>query len=59
LKEIAEKANLDRLDLTSKSFYKVKGEGFNFETQTGEPYMYYTTGVACSEVEIIPSQAFF
>ena len=52
MKEIATKANFDRVDLTGQSYYKVNVNGFNFDTQSGEPYHYYTTGVACSEVEI-------
>jgi xanthine dehydrogenase/oxidase len=50
--EAAEAAFQDRMDMTTRGFYKDPGEGFSFDTMKGVPYMYYEFGAAASQVEI-------
>ncbi|XP_071858957.1 xanthine dehydrogenase rosy isoform X1 [Bombus fervidus] len=45
-------AYLKRISLSATGFYKTPGIGYSFETNTGNPFNYFTYGVACSEVEI-------
>lgn len=45
-------AYLDRISLSATGFYKTPGIGYDFTTNTGNPFNYFTYGVACSEVEI-------
>lgn len=42
----------ERISLSATGFYKTPDEGYSFETNTGSPYTYYTSGAGCSEVEI-------
>ncbi|MGD0463404.1 MAG: xanthine dehydrogenase molybdopterin binding subunit [Tepidisphaeraceae bacterium] len=41
-----------RLSLGERGFYATPGVDFNRETGTGTPFLYFTNGVACSEVLI-------
>ncbi|KAK9295186.1 hypothetical protein QLX08_010430 [Tetragonisca angustula] len=45
-------AYLERISLSATGFYKTPDIGYSFETNTGNPFNYFTYGVACSEVEI-------
>ncbi|KAL4716403.1 hypothetical protein ACJJTC_006765 [Scirpophaga incertulas] len=45
-------AYLDRVSLSATGFHATPGIGYNFKTNTGKPFNYFTYGVACSEVEI-------
>lgn len=45
-------AHLDRVNLSSTGYYKTPEIGFNWEKLEGNPFAYFTYGVACSEVEI-------
>ncbi|CAB1330519.1 unnamed protein product [Coregonus sp. 'balchen'] len=45
-------AYFDRVSLSANGFYKTPDLGYDFETNTGRPFNYFTYGVACSEVEI-------
>ncbi|XP_053996533.1 xanthine dehydrogenase [Hylaeus anthracinus] len=42
----------ERISLSSTGFYKTPDIGYSFETNSGNPFNYFTYGVACSEVEI-------
>ncbi|KAI5125185.1 xanthine dehydrogenase/oxidase isoform X1 [Manis pentadactyla] len=42
----------DAVSLSATGFYKTPNLGYNFETNSGNPFHYFTYGVACSEVEI-------
>nr|XP_031845832.1 xanthine dehydrogenase isoform X2 [Nomia melanderi]XP_031845840.1 xanthine dehydrogenase isoform X2 [Nomia melanderi] len=45
-------AYLERISLSSTGFYKTPDIGYSFETNSGNPFNYFTYGAACSEVEI-------
>ncbi|XP_078351392.1 xanthine dehydrogenase/oxidase-like [Oculina patagonica] len=45
-------AYFDRVNLSANGFYKVPDVGYDWETNTGQPYSYFSYGAACSEVEI-------
>ncbi|KAA0202623.1 hypothetical protein HAZT_HAZT007513 [Hyalella azteca] len=46
-------AYLDRVQLSATGFYATPGvSGFNFDTQEGTPFSYFSFGAAVSEVEI-------
>ncbi|XP_045405291.1 xanthine dehydrogenase/oxidase isoform X1 [Lemur catta] len=45
-------AYLDAVSLSATGFYKTPNIGYSFETNSGNPFHYFTYGVACSEVEI-------
>ncbi|XP_066122938.1 xanthine dehydrogenase/oxidase isoform X2 [Saccopteryx bilineata] len=45
-------AYLDAVSLSATGFYKTPNLGYSFETNSGNPFHYFTYGVACSEVEI-------
>lgn len=45
-------AYFERISLSATGFYKTPDIGYSFETNTGNPFNYFTYGVACSEVEI-------
>ncbi|XP_034034746.1 xanthine dehydrogenase/oxidase [Thalassophryne amazonica] len=45
-------AYFDRVSLSASGFYKTPDIGYDFETNSGRPFHYFTYGVACSEVEI-------
>ncbi|XP_071457326.1 xanthine dehydrogenase/oxidase [Marmota flaviventris] len=42
----------DAVSLSATGFYKTPNLGYKFETNSGNPFHYFTYGVACSEVEI-------
>ncbi|XP_071963028.1 xanthine dehydrogenase/oxidase-like isoform X1 [Antedon mediterranea] len=43
---------MDRVSLFATGFYKTPLTGFDWNTKTGEPFHYFTSGAAVSEVEI-------
>nr|WGH49440.1 xanthine dehydrogenase [Tupaia chinensis] len=45
-------AYMDAVSLSATGFYKTPNLGYSFETNSGNPFHYFTYGVACSEVEI-------
>ncbi|KAF2885328.1 hypothetical protein ILUMI_20860 [Ignelater luminosus] len=45
-------AYFDRVSLSVTGFYKSPYSGYDWKTNSGDVYLYYTCGVACSEVEI-------
>jgi len=45
-------AYFQRISLSATGFYKTPDIGYNFDTNTGRAFRYYTYGVACSEVEV-------
>jgi len=46
------RAYIDRVNLGERGFYATPGVDFNRETGQGHPFLYFTNGVACSEVLI-------
>jgi xanthine dehydrogenase large subunit len=50
--ELVKQAYEDRVSLGERGFYSTPGVDFNRETGRGTPFLYYTNGVACSEVLI-------
>ncbi|CAG8518867.1 9601_t:CDS:10 [Paraglomus occultum] len=51
-KEICNKAYMDRINLSANGFYKTPDIGYNWDTNEGLMFFYFTTGVAATEVEI-------
>ncbi|CAK6983920.1 xanthine dehydrogenase/oxidase [Scomber scombrus] len=45
-------AYFDRVNLSANGFYKTPDLGYDFETNSGRAFNYFSYGVACSEVEI-------
>uniref|UniRef100_A0A2I3HYX1 Xanthine dehydrogenase/oxidase n=1 Tax=Nomascus leucogenys TaxID=61853 RepID=A0A2I3HYX1_NOMLE len=45
-------AYMDTVSLSATGFYRTPNLGYSFETNSGNPFHYFTYGVACSEVEI-------
>uniref|UniRef100_A0A667YCC7 Xanthine dehydrogenase n=1 Tax=Myripristis murdjan TaxID=586833 RepID=A0A667YCC7_9TELE len=45
-------AYFDRVHLSANGFYRTPGLGYDFESNSGNPFHYFTYGVACSEVEV-------
>ncbi|CAK1600926.1 unnamed protein product [Parnassius mnemosyne] len=45
-------AYVDRVSLSATGFYATPNIGYDFKTNTGTPFNYFTYGVACTEVEI-------
>lgn len=45
-------AYMDRVGLSATGFYATPNIGYDFATNSGNPFNYFTYGVACSEVEI-------
>ncbi|XP_029159752.1 xanthine dehydrogenase-like [Nylanderia fulva] len=41
-----------RISLSAAGFYRTPDIGYSFDTNTGNPFNYFTYGVACTEVEI-------
>lgn len=41
-----------RISLSATGFYRTPDIGYSFDTNSGNPFNYFTYGVACSEVEI-------
>ena len=50
--ELVKLAFLDRVSLGERGFYSTPEINFNRDTEKGEPFFYYTTGAAVSEVLI-------
>jgi xanthine dehydrogenase large subunit len=48
--ELVKQAYEDRVSLGERGFYATPGVDFNRETGRGTPFLYFTNGVACSEV---------
>jgi len=46
------RAYIERVNLGERGFYATPGVDFNRETGKGHPFLYYTSGAACSEVLI-------
>jgi hypothetical protein len=45
-------AYFDRVSLSSTGYHATPDIGYDFKTNTGNPFNYFTYGVACSMVEI-------
>ncbi|XP_072309679.1 xanthine dehydrogenase/oxidase [Eucyclogobius newberryi] len=45
-------AYFDRVNLSANGFYRTPDLGYDFETNSGRVFNYFTYGVCCSEVEI-------
>uniref|UniRef100_UPI00398EF4B5 xanthine dehydrogenase/oxidase n=1 Tax=Pristiophorus japonicus TaxID=55135 RepID=UPI00398EF4B5 len=45
-------AYMDRVSLSVAGFYRTPDLNYNWESNEGKPYNYFSYGVACSEVEI-------
>jgi len=52
LKDLINEAYLNRLSISEYAFFKFPLSGFDKITGKGSAFLYYTQGVACSEVEI-------
>ncbi|CAG8659138.1 915_t:CDS:10, partial [Gigaspora rosea] len=50
--EIVKAAYHDRVNLSANGFYKAPDIGYDIHKNEGQLFLYYTTGAACSEVEI-------
>ncbi|MBX9772359.1 MAG: xanthine dehydrogenase molybdopterin binding subunit [Candidatus Obscuribacterales bacterium] len=50
--ELVELAYHERVNLGERGFYATQGIDFSWKTGTGSPFLYFTQGVACSEVLI-------
>jgi xanthine dehydrogenase/oxidase len=50
--DIIKQAWLDRIDLSARGFTKVPTTGWNWSKAEGQPFHYFTSGVAASEVII-------
>ena len=50
--EFCNMARRERIDLGARGFYATPGVDFNRETGRGNPFLYYTSGAAVSEVTI-------
>ncbi|KAG0207400.1 hypothetical protein BGX28_001339 [Mortierella sp. GBA30] len=51
-KETVHQAYFDRVNLSANGFYKAPDMGYDWDTNSGQLYFYYTLGVAISEVEV-------
>ena len=51
-KEIVSLAYFNRVSLSATGFYATPGLEYDWETNQGDFFKYYTFGVACSEVEV-------
>ena len=52
--ELVQAAYFQRVNLSAQGFHITANErcGFDWETQTGHPFNYYTTGIGCTEIEL-------
>src|SRR5690606_33114440 len=50
--DFAKRCRLAQVDLGARGFYKTPGVEFNRDTGRGNPFHYYTTGTAVSQVTI-------
>ena len=51
-RDVLQEAYLNRISLSGYGFYRYPGIYYNKETGSGEPFYYFTNGVAVSEVSI-------
>src|SRR5688500_16881990 len=51
-KDVCCQAYEQRVSLGERGFYATPGVDFNRETGKGSPFLYYTNGIACAEVEV-------
>eukprot|EP00468_Gymnochlora_sp_CCMP2014_P000995 CAMPEP_0167740308 /NCGR_PEP_ID=MMETSP0110_2-20121227/202_1 /TAXON_ID=629695 /ORGANISM="Gymnochlora sp., Strain CCMP2014" /LENGTH=1376 /DNA_ID=CAMNT_0007624181 /DNA_START=571 /DNA_END=4701 /DNA_ORIENTATION=+ len=51
-KELIHKAYFERINLSAQGFYKVPDVGYDFKTQSGPGFSYFSYGTACAEVEV-------
>ncbi|KAF9183259.1 hypothetical protein BGZ51_004148 [Haplosporangium sp. Z 767] len=51
-KEIVHHAYFDRVNLSANGFYKTPDIGYDWETNSGQHFFYFTMGAAISEVEV-------
>jgi xanthine dehydrogenase large subunit len=51
-KDVCCQAYEHRVSLGERGFYATPGVDFNRETGKGSPFLYYTNGIACAEVEV-------
>ncbi|KAJ1569585.1 hypothetical protein HK405_000661 [Cladochytrium tenue] len=51
-KEIVNKAYFERINLSANGFFKVPDLTYDWATNTGRMFSYFTYGAACAEVEI-------
>eukprot|EP01090_Pellita_catalonica_P015811 TRINITY_DN435_c0_g3_i1.p1 TRINITY_DN435_c0_g3~~TRINITY_DN435_c0_g3_i1.p1 ORF type:complete len:574 (+),score=113.74 TRINITY_DN435_c0_g3_i1:207-1724(+) len=47
-----EQAYNDRVQLSAQGFFKVPVPGYDFQTGKGAPFLYFTSGIAATEVEL-------
>ena len=52
LKDLAHAAYFDRVNLSAQGFYKTPEIGYNWTTNTGKMFFYFTQGVTAAEVEL-------
>lgn len=52
MKKLAEAAYMDRVNLSAQGFYKTPEIGYNWATNSGKMFFYFTQGVALAEVEV-------
>ncbi|KAJ2907096.1 putative xanthine dehydrogenase protein [Zalerion maritima] len=50
MKELAHRAYFDRVNLSAQGFYKTPEIGYDWNTNSGKMFFYFTQGVACAEV---------
>ncbi len=50
--ELAKKAHMDRVHLSSTGFYATPGITWDRAAKKGNPFLYFSFGAACAEVEI-------
>lgn len=50
--DLIKKAYFDRVSLSTTGFFSVPDIGYDKDTYFGRPFQYFTSGAACSEVEI-------
>ena len=51
-KDLIKKAYFERINLSANGFYKTPDLTYDWETNTGRMFSYFTYGAACTEVEI-------
>ncbi|KAJ1674807.1 hypothetical protein EV182_002521, partial [Spiromyces aspiralis] len=50
--KICRQAHIERINLSANGFYKTPDIGFNWETEEGMLFFYFTQGIAVTEVEL-------
>lgn len=50
--DLVNQAYFDRVNLSAQGFYKVPNVGYDFKTQSGPGFSYFSYGAAVSEVEV-------